>query len=139
MTPPRPWHINRLCQDSRNPHHRGTRAQPVPLHDRLYEFSTAHLINSAYKHNFPVDPTYLSIPSDLSNWLIDNGAPVHMMPCLEDLVHVEKGPDVPIYVDDGTMVLCQGKCTVLKKTMDDDGHPLILKLPKVIYAPELTK
>ena len=139
MIPPHPWYMNRLYQDSQNANYRGTQAKAIPLSKKHFAYATTHIATSASKKKSPVGPTDLGSPSDLSNWLIDTGATAHMTPCLNDLVNVEKGPDVSIEVADGTTVPCQGKGTGIINTNDDDGHPIRLKLPTVLYVPGLTK
>jgi hypothetical protein len=70
-----------------------------------------------------------------------SGAPDHMTQFLQDVVHVEKVPDVSIAVADGTAVPCQvkGKGITIIDTMDDDGHLLILRITNVLYVPGLPK
>jgi hypothetical protein len=139
MIPPHPWYMNRLCQDSRNANHRGTQAKPVPLRERHFAYTTNHLANSASKKESSVDHKDLGSPSELSTWFIDTGATAHTIPCLEDLGHMEKGPDVSIEVDGVNTVPYQGKCTVIINTIDNDGHKIRLKLPNVLYFLGLTK
>jgi hypothetical protein len=52
---------------------------------------------------------------------------------------VEKGPDVSIKIDDGTMVPCQGTSTAIIDNIDDVGHPLRLKFPILCMSQDSPK
>jgi hypothetical protein len=61
-----------------------------------------------------------------------------LLPTRQDLTNAENGRDVPIEVTDGTTIPFKYTSTI--NTTDDDGDPITLVLPNVIYySPGLIK